>query len=798
MLGHTLQVARTRFNTDQNGFLRPSGGKLGLGEDLTKVASVEIDGVWTGSNFIDSNTISVNLPYHINLAVPANHKLALRNESNKVVKTLNLEIYAPRQGPFPLRAAQAYPTDDSYASDFLHGVVVAALRGGGSGDVVACGERLHIFRGRPDGTLDPDTIMDFEGCGALASGDINGDSYDDIAAANVADGIPAAIILVNDGTGNLRKTSTIKLEGSSPGIILLEDMNADGRKDLLMSVRDPHAIFIALSQGESFGSPKKIAYPFYEPESLSAADLNGDALKDIVYSYTNGSTSRTEVRFLLQQSSGAFTDILSSLMMPDTLMGNASLIDYNKDGVPDLVIQSCTFDLQARITFDVYKNLGNASFSKITTIVMDLEYFPQGIYQMVAGDFDNDGNPDLAGVFGDPYDMSHVLYLWGNGAGSFALEKFFGASRSNLATGDVNADGIPDLVTFENTGIGSGSYVFLLPGKTGRSELPPVALYGDSWGELFTVDFNGDGLPDLLKTGHISIPGQIYLSDEFGGFSLASASVPVEGKLIADLDSDGKMDLIGASDSAILIWPGNGSGQFLAVPIELPVATSVEMLQVLDMDKDGKVDIIASNRYSDGVIFFSEGAFSYAPQTLRFQKPFLLGDFNGDGFPDITGSEKTLLGRSNRGFMEVANKLGVLDYSIHLASGDFNRDGALDVVYEGNNFISIAMGKGDGTFTVKDILSGVFTTRGIAVSDFDGDGLPDIVTGLPTSSIVALFTNDGQGGFLRSFMANGGGSEVVASDFNGDLKSDLALGGHDIVIVFGQWPSLDFHGTGND
>ncbi len=749
------------------------------GRDLPVGPYVEIDEEWTGSNFINSTAISVILQHAIDINVPANHEVVLRDFDGKIVKTLNLEIYAPRRGPFPLTAVQAYPADDSHASDSLHAVVVADLQGDGSGDVVAAGERLHIFRGRPDGTLDPDEIVDIGGCFALASGDINGDGFDDIAAASSVGSVPAAVILANDGAGSLRRSSTLILEGIDSKAILLEDMNADGRKDLLMSVRNPHAIFMALSQGESFGSATKIAYPPYEAESLSVADLNGDGLKDIVYSYTNRSTSRTEVRLLLQQPGGAFTDKLTSLMMPDALKGNASIIDYDKDDAPDLVVQALTSGLQPRITFDVYKNLGDASFSPVSTLVMDFEYYPNQIYRMVAGDFDYDGHPDLAGVGGSPYDLSHVLYLWGDGAGSFTLEKFLGASQYNLATGDVNADGIPDLVSIDYD-----SYVYLLPGKTGRSELPPVALYGDHAGELSTADVKGDGYPDLLETEWINLLGKIYLNDGFGGFSLASASVPVEGKVIEDLDGDGKMDLVGENDSAILIWPGDGSGQFPATPIELPVAASIEMLQVLDMDNDGKVDIIASNRDGDGIIFFSEGAFSYTSQTFRFQIPYLLGDFNGDGFPDIAGSEKTLLGRGSRLFEEVVNNLGVLDYSIHLASADFNRDGVLDAAYGGNNYIAVAMGNGDGTFTVQDILSCEFYPYGIAASDINGDGLVDIVAG---GSHVALFTNDGRGGFLRSFMAAGtGSSQVVPSDFNGDLKPDLALHGLEIVILFGS------------
>ena len=143
-----------------------------------------------------------------------------------------------------------------------------------------------------------------------------------------------------------------------------------------------------------------------------------------------------------------------------------------------------------------------------------------------------------------------------------------------------------------------------------------------------------------------------------------------------------------------------------------------------------------------------------------------------------------MLGRGSRLFEEVSNNLGVLDYSIHLASGDFNRDGILDVAYEGNNFIAVAEGNGDGTFNVQEILSCEFPTYGIAASDINGDRLPDIVA---VASQVVLFTNDGLGGFLRSFLAAGtASSQVVPSDFNGDLKPDLALRGSFIVILFGQ------------
>ncbi len=65
---------------------------------------------------------------------------------------------------------------------------------------------------------------------------------------------------------------------------------------------------------------------------------------------------------------------------------------------------------------------------------------------------------------------------------------------------------------------------------------------------------------------------------------------------------------------------------------------------------------------------------------------------------------------------------------------------------------------------------------GIVVADFNHDGLPDIAVGLQLPEQIAVFINDGKGGFQRSFYASGALTYgMAAADFNGDGKTDLVV-----------------------
>jgi FG-GAP-like repeat/FG-GAP repeat len=127
--------------------------------------------------------------------------------------------------------------------------------------------------------------------------------------------------------------------------------------------------------------------------------------------------------------------------------------------------------------------------------------------------------------------------------------------------------------------------------------------------------------------------------------------------------------------------------------------------------------------------------------------------------------------------------------SFGVAVGDFNRDGIPDLVvanaYQGGSVgtVSILLGNGDGTFRAgKEIDAGGAETTTVAVGDFNGDGKPDLVVAndgdLAGPSNVAVLLGNGDGTFMPAvvFPTNRGTDSVAVADFNGDGKLDFVAG----------------------
>ncbi|MGB7622245.1 MAG: VCBS repeat-containing protein [Terriglobia bacterium] len=233
--------------------------------------------------------------------------------------------------------------------------------------------------------------------------------------------------------------------------------------------------------------------------------------------------------------------------------------------------------------------------------------------------------------------------------------------------------------------------------------------------------------------------------------------------------------------------------------------TSPYSVAVADFNRDGKADLAVANKLSNDVsvlIGVGDGTFQTPVNFGVGTGPrfIVIEDFNGDGIADlaianagiasggagsgsVTGSVSILLGNGKGGFQPAVNySAGSHPWSVSVA--DFNGDGKLDLaVVDNGTFMSdpggvlILLGRGDGTFqTPGSYLAGTNPTALVA-ADFNGDGKPDIAIASGDASGLIILFGKGDGTFLPSvsYKLGIGFTDLAPGDFNADGKLDLAL-----------------------
>ena len=340
---------------------------------------------------------------------------------------------------------------------------------------------------------------------------------------------------------------------------------------------------------------------------------------------------------------------------------------------------------------------------------------------LVAGDFNEDGNLDIA-VNAAGFD--NVAILLGDGQGQFALTGHVASDTlpKGLAVGDMDRDGHLDLVQCNNWGY--DAIVHLGDGLGGFGERDTAVNGEGGPNRVIVADFNNDRALDIAVAGPDEGVILVYLGDNKGGFILPPneiEDVPLNFDLIAaDFNGDRKMDIATTTSANVDIFLGDGTGSF-TLSAELEGSPQAATLGTGDANKDGKLDLMAAgvgpgnNIRNYITTYLGDGAGSFVlKQTITLGQGdvrggIAVGDFNEDGSSDVAVPLDKVLLFLGDGTGNLLEKPPLLagDQPHTVITADFNKDGHLDLANSnrGDGTVSVFLGDGRGKFTLSATLS---------------------------------------------------------------------------------------------
>jgi hypothetical protein len=341
---------------------------------------------------------------------------------------------------------------------------------------------FHDFRAQPH-FLPPVSYPVGGGANySIAVADLNGDGIPDVVVTN-AGGADTVTVLLGNGDGTFQ-AGTSYPAGHQPASVAVGDFNGDGIPDLVVGNGFRYNVSVLLGNGDgSFQAPVSYDASFGLTgyvESVAVGDFTGNGILDLAVE------SQSSVSVLLGNGDGTFQPPqvypVSGGVVPNT---GLAVGDFTGNGVLDIVTR----------TGELLLGNGDGTFQPAIGLGF-------GGSSIVAGDFNGDGNLDLAVTnYGNT-----VSVLLGNGDGTFQapLTYTVGSGPASVAVGDFNGDGVPDLAVANQ---GSANVSVLLGNGDGSFQAALNYAVGTAPWPVGAGDFNGDGFPDLAVGASPSATG---------------------------------------------------------------------------------------------------------------------------------------------------------------------------------------------------------------------------------------------------------------------------------------------------
>jgi hypothetical protein len=446
-------------------------------------------------------------------------------------------------------------------------------------------------------------------------------------------------------------------------------------------------------------------------------DLNGDGLADVIAR----DPGANRMRIYLGDGRGGFKGVLYRGSGWNVMTQVLAAQDRDRDGHNDILGLTKAGDLAFYSGDGAGWVRGGVVIGRGWNALKDIT---------TAGDLNHDGYPDLLATRRS--DGMQIMYAgmagggvsqgvaWGSGWGSFSPV---------VGGADLDKDGNPDLIARSPNGTMSTYY----------SNAQGVSVRWNRWGggwsgytQLSTgADLNGDGAPDLLAVNSAADNGALVLYRgvpyrDFRTYDLGP-NIPEANlvRIVGDVDGDGRTDAVARlTDGSLVLARGIAGGGF-AAPVTIGTGFGAYPLLEAggDLDYDGVPDLIARNS-SGALLLFG----------LR---------------RDLTMKAPTVIGQGWQGMRAV------------IGTGPFNPalDANGDVVALRESDRALIFYRGDGPTALQDaqVIAGPDNAvdQLLAVGDYNGDGLPDILVRL-VDGTLGIYPGNGYGGVLPRQPVSGG------------------------------------------